>query len=209
MARRGAGGPGRVRVPHAVGRMWHAFYNGWVEGPVAAVAELVPALVDLRTGRPQHLSDALLITAEMYNRADDWTASGVTLAQALAVLEETGDDWGIAAHDNLVARNRAAVGELDAAEEAARASVECLQRIGEEWLIFEGLGLLAIIIETRDDLARAAETYEALIARAHAAGVPNYETLWGLVSPGSERASATMSKRYGSTTTWLRRRCSQ
>ena len=94
------------------------------------------------------------------------------------MLEQTGDEWGLAAHDSIRARNLAVRGELDAAEASARASVDQLRGIGEQWLVFEGLGSLAIIIEARGDLERAAATYEELVAEAHDAGVPNYEALW-------------------------------
>jgi tetratricopeptide (TPR) repeat protein len=92
------------------------------------------------------------------------------------VLEETGDQWALAAYDNFVAQNFAAIGDLEAAAEAARSSVDRLRAIGEEWLILEGLTSLAILNEWRGDLDAAAATYAELITASRAAGAPNAET---------------------------------
>ena len=43
-----------------------------------------------------------------------------------------------------------------------------LKAIGEEWMVFEGLGVLAILLEVRGDLEGAALAYIELITeRAH------------------------------------------
>ena len=53
-----------------------------------------------------------------------------------------------------------------------------LKAIGEEWLVFEGLGVLAILLEVRGDLEGAALAYIELITQGHTRGLPLYESQW-------------------------------
>ncbi len=51
------------------------------------------------------------------------------------------------------------------AEASARASVAGFESIGEQFLVFDSLGMLAGVAEARGDLEGAATTYEQLLER--------------------------------------------
>ena len=103
------------------------------------------------------------------------------------------------AHDAFVAQRCAAVGDLD-----GRRSGGALERrtaaepSASAWLVFEGLGLLAIIHggDAATSRRRPTTYVRQLAAEAVAAGVPNYEMqLDSPASPGSAPAWATTRRR--------------
>ena len=65
----------------------------------------------------------MLSLAELLNRNGDLATTPVVLAEAHQVLTAIDDRWGLAVHDFFTAGHLAPMGELDAAEAAARASV--------------------------------------------------------------------------------------
>jgi len=174
------GVPDGVTPARSAAAAWHAYYHGWTEGPTSAVREVSAAIAALRDQGSQleRLSDALLIAAVLHNRIDQLELAQACLDEARWVLESTGDEWGLAVHDILLAENLATQGDLDAAEDAARSCVARLRITGEAWQILDGLGLLAILREARGDLDGAAAAYRELIADARAADVRNYEMQW-------------------------------
>ena len=78
------------------------------------------------------------------------------IAEAQEVLDELGDQWLLGALDAYIAQDHIADGDLDAGAAASASSVERLRSVGEQWLIFEGLNMLAAIGEWRGDLDGAA-----------------------------------------------------
>ena len=103
------------------------------------------------------------------------------------MLTAADDRWGLATHDLIDAQHLASVGELDAAESSARASVEGFQAIGEQFVVLESLATLAGVAEARGDLEGAADTYRRLLERARAYGLANYVPMW-LIRLGALRA---------------------
>ena len=172
----------------AAATVWHAFCNAWITGSAVALAEARPAIEVLRDGPdPQRLADGLLMFGELLNRNGDIATTGVVLAEAHPLLTSVGDRWGLAGHDLLAAGRLALMGELDAAEDAVRASVEGFQAIGEQFLVLESLGTLAGVAEARGDLDGAADAYEQLLERSRVSGMPNLVPLW-LIRLGALRA---------------------
>ena len=158
---------------------WHAYYGAQIFGPIGERAELEAAVETLRNGSDlRRLGDALMILAELRNRHNDAAGSLVAVDEVRPVLVQLEDEWGIAICDSLTSRNLALQGDLDGAADAARSSVARLKAIGEEWLVFEGLGLLAILIEVRGELDEAATAYMELIDHGHRLGLPLYQTQW-------------------------------
>jgi predicted ATPase len=163
----------------AAASMWHAYFNAWLPGSPDPLPELHAAADVLRAGaRRDRYLDALLMTADLHTRSADIDGSLAVLAEARAVLDEAPDEWRLAIHDYLVARNLAGLGEADRADAFAVASVARFREIGEVWLIFEGLGLVAIVQEGRGALEEASASYLELIDLARAASMPDYELMW-------------------------------
>jgi predicted ATPase len=158
---------------------WHAYFNAQILGPENERTELLEALDVLRAGSDQRrLADALMIAAELCNRSQQGAESQGFADEARVVLVELGDEWGLAICDSLTARNHSLAGRLDESVEFATASIDRLKAIGEESLIFEGLGQLAILLEVRGDLDAAAAAYADLKAESHTRGLPLYEIQW-------------------------------
>jgi tetratricopeptide (TPR) repeat protein len=158
---------------------WHAYFAAQIFGPSNERAELLQAVEELRAGTDRRrLADALMILAELCNRSEETELSQEAVDEAHPVLTELDDEWGLAIWESLTARNLALLGRLDEAADHAQRSADRLQAIGEEWLIFEGLGLLAILLEIRGDLDAAADAYVDMQARCQALGLPLYETQW-------------------------------
>ena len=171
--------PGAGAHARAGSVMWSVYFRAWLPFPGDTMSDLHAAIDDLRSSpRRDQLTDALLVAAELHTRQNEVEQSLASLAEARAVLEETGDEWGLATHDHLLARSLANCGRLEQAEASGRASVERYRAIGEQWIILEALGTLAIVSEARGDLETAATTYAELLELARIGGLPNYETLW-------------------------------
>ena len=158
---------------------WNAYYGAQIFGPTNARDELDAAVATLRRGTDRRrLADASMILAELKNRHNDTAGSLAAVDDVRPILDELGDEWGLAICDSLTSRNFAVRGDLDAAADAARSSVSRLKSIGEEWLVFEGLGVLAILLEVRGELDEAADAYLELVAQGHQLGLPLYESQW-------------------------------
>ena len=174
----------------AVASVWHGYFyfNAWITGPAAALAEVGEAVEVLRDAPDlEQLGDALIVYAALLNRNGDLDTTRVVLAEAHRVLTAADDRWGLATHDLIEAQHLASVGELDAAESSARASVEGFQAIGEQFVVLESLATLAGVAEARGDLEGAADTYRRLLERARAYGLANYVPMW-LIRLGALRA---------------------
>jgi len=158
---------------------WNAYYGAQIFGPMYERDELEDAVETLRNRTdPRRLADALMILGELKNRHNDAAGSQATIDEVRPVLAELEDEWGIAICDSLTSRNLALQGDLDAAADAARSSVARLKAIGEEWMVFEGLGVLAILLEVRGALDDAASAYLELIEQGRGLGLPLYESQW-------------------------------
>ena len=174
----------------AVASVWHGYFyfNAWITGPAAALAEVGKAVEVLRDAPDlEQLGDALIVYAALLNRNGDLDTTRVVLAEAQRVLTAADDRWGLATHDLIEAQHLASVGELDAAESSARASVVGFQAIGEQFVVLESLATLAGVAEARGDLEGAADTYRRLLERARAYGLANYVPMW-LIRLGALRA---------------------
>jgi tetratricopeptide (TPR) repeat protein len=114
----------------------------------------------------------------LYNRANDVEASLVAVEEMLSFVAETADPWLSALGESLMSRDLAHLGRLDEAETAARSSIEHLKSIGDDWMVFEGLGLLSMLLEAGGDLAGAAAAYKEMLGRLDGLDLPLYETQW-------------------------------
>jgi hypothetical protein len=168
---------------------WHGYFNAWVGGgQVAAIAQVGQAVDVLRHGAdPERLADALLSLAALHNRNGDLATTPAVLAEAHGVMTQLDDQWGLAVHDFFSAGHLAPMGQLDAAEASARASVSRFRAIGEQFLVFDSLGMLAGVAEARGDLDGAVATYEQLLDTARASDMVNHAPLW-LIRLGALRA---------------------
>ena len=168
---------------------WHAFFNAWIEGAqTAVIAEVSRAVEVLRDGSdPERLADALLSLAALLNRNGDLAASPVVLAEAHQVLTALDDRWGLAVHDFFTAAHLAPMGDLDGAEASARASAAAFSALGEQFMVFDSLGMLAGVAEARGDLEGAVETYAELLDRSRQGDLVNHIPLW-LIRLGALRA---------------------
>ena len=199
--------PDAVSTPvQAITTTWHAYFFGTIAGPNARMAELRMAAADLRAGDDLHrLSDCLLVLGELLNRSNEVEASLAILEELHPIVTETADGWVFALHDSLKARNFAQLGRLDEAEEAARSSLVRFNAIGEEWLEFEGLELLALILEARADLGSAVAAYHEMLRRLEGLGLPLYHSncLMRLASvharQGDDETAARLFAEYAAT----------
>ena len=158
---------------------WRVYFGAQVFGPATDRDQLEAAVDQLRTSSDhRRFADSLMILGELRNRTNDAEHSQAALDEAHPVLVDLDDEWGLAICDSLTSRNHALLGDLDAAAEAAQSSVARLKAIGEEWLVFEGLGVLAILLEVRGDLEGAALAYIELITQGRTRGLPLYESQW-------------------------------
>jgi predicted ATPase len=171
--------PGAGTSERAGCSSWHAFFCAWMPDRPNPLLEMDAAIEVLRSGTPDRYVDALLMAADLRTRSANTQASMAVLSEARNVLESTGDDWQLALHDYLVCRNLAGLGEFSRAEEFAAASVARFRQVGEAWLIFEGLGVLAIVQEARGALEQASASYLELMELARLASMPDYEQMWG------------------------------
>jgi tetratricopeptide (TPR) repeat protein len=158
---------------------WRVYFGAQIYGPAVDRDRLEAAVAELRASLDRRrFADSLMILGELCNRTNDAELSQAALEEVWPVLVELEDEWGLAICDSLASRNFKLQGDLDAATAAATSSVARLKSIGEEWMVFEGLGVLAILLEVRGDLDGAAEAYMDLIANGHRLGLPMYESQW-------------------------------
>ena len=134
------------------------------------------------------MADALLVLAALLNRNGDLATTRVVLAEAHRVLTAIDDRWGLATHDLFTAGHLAPMGDLDAAEASARASVAGFQAIGEQFLVLDSLGMLAGVAEARGDLEGAADHVRA--AARTGSGRMAWRTTSRCGSSGSARLRA-------------------
>ena len=167
------GGSPSVRATAAA---WRALYAATVEGPHSALAEGRAAVDVLRSDADSGaLSDSLLILSELHNRVGDLEGSLAALAEARPLIDD--DEYALGVHDIQLAGSLAPLGDLEGAEAKARSGVEHLRTAGDEWLVVEGLGLLAGLTEAAGDLEGAATSYEELLEVGRARGMRGYEAL--------------------------------
>jgi tetratricopeptide (TPR) repeat protein len=161
----------------AITRTWHAYFKASIVGPISQIDAVRDAAVELRAvGDLPRLSDCLLVLCELLNRSNQMEASLAALDELHPIVIETDDGWIFALHDSLRARNFAQLGQLDEAEDAARSALARFVDIGEEWLEFEALQLLSLILEARGDLDGAVEAYHEMLGRLEVLGLPLYQT---------------------------------
>lgn len=157
---------------------YKAYFSSIVVGPRSALEDFQAALIDLRQAHSPDLGGALLVLSDVFARLGDFDSSQETLAEALPLIVEKGDEWDIATHGMFSARNLAAQGRTDEAESLTRASVERLQACGDHWMILYGLGMLAGIEESHGNLVAAVAAYEKLIGACRTVGTTHFESMW-------------------------------
>jgi len=166
----GATGAARAEL-EATARVWHGYCMGMSSSPAAAVIECDEAVAVLRAGDDRvRLAEALVLSATVLVRAQEFGRSLETLSDARDLLDSPGHGWLLAAHDLLVAWNLASLGRLDDAGPAARSSVERFDAEGEVLLVVSPLNALAGIAEALGDLDSASVAYESLLDRCRATG---------------------------------------
>jgi tetratricopeptide (TPR) repeat protein len=162
----------------AITTMWHAYFIAFIAGPDAEITELQQVVAELRTANDTpRLRDGLLVLGELYNRMNETQRSLDAVAELRTLLGPT-DQWVHALADSLAARNLASLGRYDEAEEAARSSIALMKSIGQEWLLFEGLGLQSLLFEAKGDFDAAVAAYEEMLRLCADVDLPMYESQW-------------------------------
>ncbi len=155
----------------ATAQVWHGYCACLSSGPAAGVAECEAAVAALGTSDDRsRRAEALVLTASVLMRAQEFERSLDALSEARGLLEAAGDGWLLAFHDWIVAENLRLLGRFADAEPAARSSIERFDSLGEVWSSVGPLNVLADIAAARGDPDGAAATYEALLERARGAG---------------------------------------
>ena len=169
---------------------WRGYFNAWITGgQTAAIAEVSqggrgPARrIRSRTAGRCVAEPRRAAQPQRRSRHDARSC----WPRRTSVLTALDDRWGLAVHDFFTAGHLAPMGDLDGAEASARASVEAFGALGEQFLVFDSLGMLAGVAEARGDLEGAVATYEELLERARQGDLVNHIPLW-LIRLGALRA---------------------
>ena len=171
-------GATRPRRPDlgATAHAWHGYFGGMSANAAEGACECEDAVATLRTiGDPARLAEALVLCATVLARAGEFNRSLDLLGEARDLLEPAGHRWILAISDLTLAWNLAALGQLEDAEAAARASIERFDVQEEVLLGASSLNALAHIAAARGDLDSAAAAYEELLRHCRATGQHHHE----------------------------------
>jgi predicted ATPase/DNA-binding SARP family transcriptional activator len=160
----------------ALARQWRAYFAVLAHPSPDLATDAREAFSRLRiapsVGRRRA---AGLLFASTMNRLGLHDEALDALAATRAQLDP-GDDWGLAMCDLLIANASIRLGALDVAAQAAAASADRFERIGDDSVIVEPIGLLAQLATIRRDLDEGVRRYTDLIDRSDE--LPGYLVYW-------------------------------
>ena len=131
------------------------------------------------------------MAAELHTAARTRWADARIPGRGSSRARGTGDEWGLATHDHLRGAQPRQLRTPRAARGFRSGERRALRAIGEQWIIFEGLGILAIVSEARGDLETAATTYAELARAGSPAAFRTTRPAGTPASPASAPVRAT------------------
>lgn len=178
--------PGSDDERRYLAHQWRAYFSMFAAPGDEALTEARSAYSQLHSARsPGRRRAAALLFASTLNRIGRFDEALTVLEQTRAGLDDA-DDWGHAMCELLTANAAIRLGDLTTTEDAATASARRFDRIGDQSVHLEALGLLAQLATIRGHLDEGERRYTELVERSRQLDLPGYLVFW-LIARGLVR----------------------